>query len=142
MDILLILLSCFSGVVAGMGMGGGTFLIPVLTLVFAMPQKTAQAMNLLVFIPTAVVSLVIHMKNHFVAYKIGFRLIAVGVVASVLASWLALNTNQEVLRRLFGGFLVLVGLFQLTKAIVQAKQKNVVQTKKTKVWVFNGKMFK
>lgn len=40
-----------SGLLGGMGMGGGTLLIPVLTIFFSVPQKIAQSTNLLAFLP-------------------------------------------------------------------------------------------
>ena len=41
-----------SGIIGGMGRGGGTLLIPILTIFLSFEQKSAQAINLLVFIPT------------------------------------------------------------------------------------------
>ena len=51
-----------AGVAAGMGMGGGTLLIPVLTLALGLPQHAAQGVNVLAFLPAAVAALVIHAK--------------------------------------------------------------------------------
>ena len=56
----------FSGVIGGMGMGGGTILIPALTLFGNVSQHTAQAVNLVSFIPMAVVALAFHIKNKLV----------------------------------------------------------------------------
>ena len=53
----------FAGIIGGMGMGGGTLLIPILTIFLSFEQKNAQAINLLVFIPMAIVALIIHFKN-------------------------------------------------------------------------------
>ena len=62
----LFLAGLVSGIVGGMGMGGGTLLIPILTIFLSFKQKSAQAINLLVFIPMSLVALVIHIKNKFV----------------------------------------------------------------------------
>ena len=61
--ILLAVSGIAAGVLGGMGMGGGTILIPLLTIFFNVGQKEAQAINLVSFIPMAMVSLVIHIKN-------------------------------------------------------------------------------
>ena len=45
-----VLAGIVSGVVAGMGMGGGTLLIPVLIIFFNIAQQQAQGINLLAFI--------------------------------------------------------------------------------------------
>ena len=48
---LLILAGIVGGIIGGMGMGGGTLLIPILTIFLDVPQKNAQAINLVAFIP-------------------------------------------------------------------------------------------
>ena len=48
-----------SGVLGGMGMGGGTLLIPLLSLFYSVGQHTSQAVNLISFIPMAIVALII-----------------------------------------------------------------------------------
>ena len=52
-----------SGIIGGMGIGGGTILIPIMTIFLGFDQKTAQAVNLIYFIPTAITALTIHVKN-------------------------------------------------------------------------------
>jgi uncharacterized membrane protein YfcA len=112
-----------SGVVAGMGMGGGTLLIPILTIFFNTKQQTSQGINLFAFLPTAVVSLIIHIKNKLVNFKIGIPIIVTGVLFSVSASILAINLESRLLQILFGGFLLLIGVYQLTTAIITIVKK-------------------
>ena len=52
-----------AGVLGGMGMGGGTLLIPALTTIFGVDQKLSQAINLTAFVPMAAVALFIHAKS-------------------------------------------------------------------------------
>lgn len=61
--VLLVVSGVAAGVLGGMGMGGGTILIPILTIFFSVEQKSAQAINLVAFIPMAIISLVIHIKT-------------------------------------------------------------------------------
>ncbi len=110
-----------SGVIAGMGMGGGTLLIPILTIFLSVAQRSAQGINLIAFIPTAVVALIIHCKNKLVDFKVAIPIIIGGVIASICGSLLAMNLSNKVLQRLFGGFLLLVGIWQVI-CIVIAKQ--------------------
>ena len=126
-----------SGVVAGMGMGGGTLLIPILTIFFSISQKLAQGINLLAFLPCAVVSLLIHIKNKLVDFKIGLPIIITGILASVGASFLAVSTNNKTLKILFGVFLLIIGVMQIAQTIIQIvknKKKKCVKNKKTKVF--------
>lgn len=126
-----------SGVVAGMGMGGGTLLIPILTIFFSISQKLAQGINLLAFLPCAVVSLLIHIKNKLVDFKIGLPIIITGILASVGASFLAVSTNNKTLKILFGVFLLIIGVMQIAQTIIQIvknKKKKCVKIEKTKVF--------
>lgn len=129
-----------SGVVAGMGMGGGTLLIPVLIIFFDMAQQQAQGINLLAFIPCAIVSLIIHIKNKLVNFKIGLPILFTGIVASVLASMLAVNTNSKLLQIMFGVFLLVVGVYQAISTIVsiiKQKIKKQIKYNKTIIYKFN-----
>ena len=81
---LQILFGFLSGVLGGMGMGGGTLLIPLLTIFLNVEQKVAQATNLLVFVPMAIFSLLLHTKNKLVEYKIGIFVMIGGVCASIV----------------------------------------------------------
>ncbi len=119
MTIWLIIASVASGLIAGMGMGGGTLLIPVLTIFFSVEQRLAQGINLFAFLPTAVVSLIIHMCNHLVDYKKGLFMILGGVGLSVVGSLLAIHLNQRILQIMFGVFLIVLALFQIGVLVYQ-----------------------
>lgn len=127
-----IIAGLLSGIVAGMGMGGGTLLIPVLTIFFSIEQQMAQGINLLAFLPTAVVALIIHWKNGLVDFKKGLPIIVTGVVASVGGSLLAMNLKNRVLQVLFGVFLLLIGILQLVMMIVGICKKKKDNKKEVK----------
>ena len=121
--LYLILAGLISGVFGGMGMGGGTLLIPILTIFLGFTQKNAQAINLLVFIPMALVSLIIHIKNKLVDFKVGILIMATGICFSLIGSMLASSISNDLLRKIFGVFLVAVGLNQVIQTIKMAKNK-------------------
>ena len=102
-----------SGIIAGMGMGGGTLLIPILSIFLDVEQRNAQGINLIVFVPMSIVALIIHFKNKLVDFRIGIPIMLSGVLSSVCGSLLALNITNELLKKLFGGFLLLVGVWQI-----------------------------
>lgn len=106
------------GLIGGMGMGGGTLTIPLLTLLTSTSQHVAQAVNLIAFIPMSVASLIVHIKNGLVEKKFILPVAIPAVTASVLASLLSKRVKGELLSRFFGWFLVALGLWQLVSAIV------------------------
>ena len=65
MIFLLILVGFLAGVIGGMGMGGGTILVPLLSFL-DLEQKSIQATNLISFLPMCVVALLFHNKNHLI----------------------------------------------------------------------------
>ena len=103
----------FSGIAGGMGIGGGAVLIPVLTLFLHMPQKQAQVINLIYFVPTAMIALTDHIKNNRIAKKILPAMIIAGSIGCISGSAAALMLSGGVLRRLFGVFLILMGIREI-----------------------------
>lgn len=61
-----ILAGVLGGVLAGMGMGGGTLTLPLLVLVMGVGQLTAQFANLIAFLPSGAIALGVHVKNGLV----------------------------------------------------------------------------
>ena len=62
-DWIAILAGFGSAVLASMGMGGGSILILYLTLMAGVPQREAQGMNLLFFLPIGAASLWLHWRG-------------------------------------------------------------------------------
>ncbi|MBE7090931.1 MAG: sulfite exporter TauE/SafE family protein [Clostridiales bacterium] len=98
------------GLLGGMGMGGGTLLIPLLSLCFSLVQKQAQAINLVAFLPMAIVALAVHTKNGLVQYKTALPMLLPGVVFSLFGAFFAKALPNAVLRKVFGGFLLLLAV--------------------------------
>ena len=116
-----LIVGALGGVLGGMGMGGGTVLIPLLSICFNVGQHTVQAVNLVSFIPMAIVALIIHLKNKLVSFKKILLIIIPGVFACILGSYIARLISGDVLRKIFGGFLILLSIFQFSTEI---KKKN------------------
>lgn len=101
------------GVLSGLGIGGGTLLMVWMTALTSLEQRTAQGINLLYFLPTAVCALLFHIKNRLIRWDIVLPAALAGAAAAALTAWLGTQLDTSLLRRLFGGFLLLVGLREL-----------------------------
>lgn len=111
-DFLIYALCGFlAGVPGGMGMGGGTLLIPALTVFCGVEQKIAQEANLVSFLPMAILALIVHFKNGLIKKEGLLELILPAAVFAVGGGFLAKLVSDEVLKRIFGGFLILTGAF-------------------------------
>lgn len=124
LKILLFCLAGFSGgLLGGMGMGGGTVLIPLLTILFKVPQKLAQAINLIAFLPMGIVALIIHIKNKLVRGKNLAFIIIPACIFAVLSSFLSNHLKNQLLSKIFGGFLIFLALLQFFLDKVKKKKQ-------------------
>lgn len=101
------------GLLGALGMGAGTVLIMFLRGVAKLDQLTAQAINLIFFLPVAALSLFLHSKNGLTDWKQALVWIAAGVPGALLGVWLSSVMPVQLLSRLFGAFLLCVGIREL-----------------------------
>lgn len=129
---LLIIFGFFAGIVGGMGMGGGTVLVPLLSFL-DLPQKTIQAINLISFLPMCLVALFVHGKKGLLKPKNILYVVVPAFVFAFLGALVAGNTQNKLLRIVFALFLIAVGTWQLIVAIKfqirKSKRRIVVQAK-------------
>lgn len=109
---MLSFIGLISGIVSGMGIGGGTILIPGLIIFTTLNQQQAQSVNLFTFIPIALVAVITHLKNKSVEVKIWLPLTITGVLGAIIGSKLAVNMSSELLRKMFGVFLFVMAIYQ------------------------------
>ena len=101
------------GVFSGLGIGGGTLLMVWMTAVMDMEQRMAQGINLLYFLTTAACALVFHIKNRLIRWRVVIPAAITGCLTAAGAAFLATAIDASLLRKLFGGFLLLVGLNEI-----------------------------
>ena len=107
MNMLLpLFVSFFAGILSAWGVGGGTLLLLVMTLLLGIPSATAQSINLLFFLPCAAVALFYHRKNGYLKPQLLRLLIPLGVTAAIASTLFASFLNTDFLRRPFGIFLL------------------------------------
>ena len=119
-----------SGVFGGLGMGGGTLLIPILTIFLNLDQKLSQGINLISFLVMALFSMFIHYRNGFIVTKhIGYIIIS-GMIFSVVGAFCMTILPSKVLKIVFGVFLCVLAIIEIIK--VFKKDKNKTKEKKAK----------
>ena len=128
---LIIIFGVLGGVLGGMGMGGGTLLIPLLTIGLNFTQQNAQAINLIAFLPMSVVALIVHFKNKLVNYKIAIPIMITGVISSVASSYLASVVDSLNLSIYFGIFLIVVGVIDIILLFLTKRKKSKVYNNST-----------
>lgn len=114
---LYVLFGFLAGIFGGLGMGGGTLLIPLLTIFCSLGQKLSQGINLVSFLVMALFALIVHYKNGYVKTKGIFYIILSGIIFSALGSLLAGILPSKILRMAFGVFLCVLSIIQVIKVV-------------------------
>lgn len=105
------------GILGGMGMGGGTALIPLLTIFCGVEQGAAQGVNLLSFLPMSLIALSVHAKNGLLKKEGLLPLVLPALVFSALFALLAAYLPSAILKKGFGAFLTALSFFQFAGAV-------------------------
>ncbi|MBR2079580.1 MAG: sulfite exporter TauE/SafE family protein [Clostridia bacterium] len=113
MNVISMAAAFLSGVLGSMGLGGGTVLVVYLIRYMGFSQTAAQGINLFCFIPTALGATVIYTKNKLTDRKTVIPLALWGLIGSAAGFLLIDRLPEEILQKLFGGFLVILGLKEL-----------------------------
>jgi len=119
---LFVAIGIASGVISGLGIGGGTLLIPALVIFYGMGQQEAQNINLIYFVPTAVIAVVTHFKQGNIMKKEAVSLVLWGLPAAVIGSLIAIRIDASLLKRGFGFFLLAMGIYEFFNAKQDRKQ--------------------
>lgn len=123
--LVFLLCGVAGGVLGGMGMGGGTALIPLLTVACGVEQGVAQGVNLLSFLPMSLLALTVHAQNGLLQKQGLLPLIVPALLFSALSSLLAAVLPSKILKTGFGIFLVVLSLFRFSAALKNLPQKNM-----------------
>lgn len=108
-----IIVGAVLGFLSGLGVGGGSLLILWLTLIANVPQETARSINLMFFLPTAVISSLFRWKKGSLQLKNILPAILGGIVAALLFTWLSRHISSDALRMPFGVLLLVTGIREL-----------------------------
>lgn len=101
------------GFLSGLGTGGGSLLILWLTLVLGMPQSQARSINLLFFLPAALVACLFRWKQGRLDFRKFLPAILAGSACSALFTFFSAAWNTDLLQKLFGLLLLFTGAREL-----------------------------
>ena len=101
------------GMLAGMGVGGGSLLLLWLTQVALIPQQQAKLINLLFFLPAAIISSLFRRKQRVLEISMVIPGIVAGAASAGIFSILGCYLDIEMLKKLLGGLLIITGIREL-----------------------------
>ena len=101
------------GFLAGLGVGGGSLLVMWLTLIVGIDHPQARIINLMFFIPSAIISSLFRWKQGSLHFKHLIPAVVAGCVAAAIFSWISRYVDVEILKKLFGALLLFAGIREL-----------------------------
>lgn len=108
-----IIIGIILGFLSGLGVGGGSLLVLWLTLVVGMEHTSARTINLLFFLPSAVITSLFRWKQGTLQYRKVIPAVLSGATAAAVFSFISLYVDVNVLKKFFGFLLLATGLREL-----------------------------
>ena len=115
MNIAALLAGLLSGILGAMGLGGGAVLVIYLSLFTNTEQLTAQGINLLFFIPIAVIAVTIYSFKKQIKWKITLKIAGWGLLGTTLGIMTADFLGGKLTAKAFGLLLVILGINEIFK---------------------------
>lgn len=120
-----IVIGFVSGIVSGTGMGGGTILIVLLTFMLGVEQHVAQATNLIFFIPTSIIAIIVNLKNKNIELKTATIISIFGICGAIIGAKVSTHIQVGSLKKCFGVFLLIIAIHEIyTIFKLHKKEKN------------------
>lgn len=101
------------GFLSGLGIGGGSLLMVWLTAVLSWSIQDARAVNLLFFLPSAIIACIIRYKKGMLNWKTVLPAIISGCLFAVAGNAVSNWINTITLQKLFGVLLILAGIKEI-----------------------------
>lgn len=124
--VMFILICAISGIMAGMGIGGGALFVILTTLFCGLEQKDAQALNLIMFIAVGITATLSNLKAKKIDKKIIKKILPYLIIGSFIGTWLVQRIDNKPLKKYFSIFLVIIGIYEIITSVIEMKKtKNI-----------------
>ena len=110
---IMLLVGTVLGFLSGLGVGGGSLLILWLTLIAGTEHSVARNINLLFFIPSALIASLFRWKQGKLRIKKIIPAIILGCISAGIFSLIGKNMEIANLKKIFGLILLVTGLREL-----------------------------
>ncbi len=111
-----------SGILSGIGIGGGTVLILLLSAFLGIEQHTSQATNLVFFVPASLASIFLNFKEKLINWRLGISIASFGIIGAIIGAKISTKMNVQVLKKYFGIFLIIVAIYEIYTLLKNKKK--------------------
>lgn len=123
--ILLVIIALFSGIIAGMGIGGGSIFILLTTIFSIFEHKEAQSYNLIMFVIVGIFATISNFKNKNIDKNLLKKLIIPVVLGSIIGIILVKRIDEKILKYIFYGFMLVIGFYEIISSLKNIKKEKL-----------------
>ena len=126
------LASLLIAILSGLGIGSGGLLVIWLTLVEGIDAQTARGLNLLFFVFSASCALIVHLILKRIKPPLVIFLASFASAGTLAGLYLSRLIDPAGLRKIFGGMLIISGIYTLAELIFKPRQQALKKSVKNK----------
>lgn len=120
-EMIGILFGLIAGIITGLGMGGGTILILLLTMFLGLDQHVAQATNLICFIPTSIAAIYTNWKYKNIDFKLALIISIFGILGASIGATISGYINSSLLKKIFAVFILIIASYEMYRIFSEYK---------------------
>lgn len=121
-----IIIGILAGICTGIGIGGGAILVLLLDILLGLNQHASQAVNLICFIPSAIISIIYNFNKKNINFRGSVPILLFGIIGAAIGSIISKNMDVFYLKKCFGIFLIIITIYEIVTLynFVKVDKKN------------------
>lgn len=119
---MLILVAIISGILAGMGIGGGALFVILSTMFLEFDQKYAQTINLIMFMAVGLSATICNVRDKKIDFKLVKKMLPLLMLGALIGTWIVTKINSQQLKTYFSYFLVSIGIYEIITSLKRIKK--------------------
>ena len=101
----------------------------MLTYISGIEQHISQGINLIFFIPTCVISILVNLKNKNIQKKIAVIVSVSGIIGAIIGAQISSQIDVKSLKKIFGIFLIIIAIFEIYSFVKEHIKNKKVNNK-------------
>lgn len=118
------IITVISGILAGMGVGGGSIFILLSTIFNILELKEAKMYNLIMFIVAGIFATIFNIKNKNIDMKNLKKIMPLTLIGSIVGIFIIKHTDENLVKNLFYVFMMVIGVYEIISSLINIKRSN------------------